>query len=55
VILIALLLLAALATIAQFIHRDRQQVAKLDAFVKSTAPLPTPPPVNREEMDPDKE
>lgn len=55
VVLLAVLLLAGLATAAYLIRQDHQQIARRDTFVKSTEPLPTPPPVNDEEMDPDKE
>ena len=55
VVVIALLFLAGLATASHFMRDDHQQIARRDAFVKSTEPLPTPPPVNDEEMDPDKE
>ncbi|OAI42052.1 hypothetical protein AYO41_04870 [Verrucomicrobia bacterium SCGC AG-212-E04] len=55
VVVLAALLLAGLAAVARFMEFDRRQSARLDAFVRSTEPLPTPPPVNSDEMDPDKE
>ena len=55
VIVLAAMLLAGLANVARFMDADRKQIARLDAFVKSTEPLPTPPPVSTEEMDPEKE
>jgi len=53
--LLAVLLLAGLAMTAKYLRADRQNSTQLGTVVKSTAPLPTPPPVNREEMDPDKD
>lgn len=55
VIVLAAMLLAGLANVARFMDADRKQIARLDAFVKSTEPLPTPPPISNEEMDPEKE
>lgn len=55
VIVLAALLLVGLATVARFMDADRKQIARLDAFVKSTEALPTPPPISNEEMDPEKE
>ena len=55
VAMLAVLLLAGLAMTAKYLRADRQDSTKLDTVAKSTAPLPTPPPVDREEMDPDKE
>ena len=53
--LLALLLIVGLAMTAKYLRADRKNSAKLDIIVKSTQPLPTPPPADREEMDPDKE
>lgn len=55
VIVLAALLLTGLAFVARSLEADRRQIVRLDTFVKSTVALPTPPPVNHEEMDPDKE
>ena len=55
VIVLAALLLAGLATVARFMDTDRRQIARLDAFVKSSEPLPTPPPISNEEMEPEQE
>lgn len=54
-IVLAALLLAGLANVARFMDADRKNIARLDAFVKSNEPLPTPPPISTEEMDPEKE
>ena len=53
--LLVLLLIVGLAMTAKYLRADRQNFAKLDIVVKSTEPLPTPAPINREEMDPDKD
>jgi hypothetical protein len=53
--LLVLLLIVGLAMTAKYLRADRQNFAKLDLVVKSTAPLPTPAPINLEEMDPDKD
>ncbi len=53
--LLALVLIAGLAMTAKYLRADRQNSTKLDTIVKSTAPLPTPVPIDPEEMDPDKQ
>jgi len=55
VALLALLLIVGLAMTAKYLRADRQNSTKLDLVVKSTEPMPTPLPISREEMDPDKE
>ena len=55
VVVLAALLLVGLGAAARLMRYDHERHARLDASVRSTEPLPTPPPVNNEEMDPDKE
>jgi hypothetical protein len=55
VALLAILLIVGLAMTAKYLRADRHNSTKLDTVVKSTEPMPTPVPISREEMDPDKE
>jgi hypothetical protein len=55
VTLLTLLLIAGLAMTAKYLRADRQNSSKIDAIVKSTEPVPTPLPIDREEMDPDRD
>jgi hypothetical protein len=55
VTLLAILLVVGLAMTAKYLRADRQNSAKIDTVMKSTQPVPTPLPIDREEMDPDKE